>query len=166
MYFDNLPNAPVYTGSTQILKRLIDGLGFRYHLATKDITETEAKFRPIASSMSIEEVNQHIFHLIRMSAKALDLEVPKQVDLSLFEEVRKATLDKLESLSKGLGEMTEEDLITKKVYLKRLDTHFSFWYLINGFFADALTHVGQINSWRRMAGNPVSRVSPFTGDPF
>lgn len=29
-----------------------------------------------------------------------------------------------------------------------------FWYLINGPIADALTHVGQISSWRRMAGNP------------
>ena len=29
-----------------------------------------------------------------------------------------------------------------------------FWYWINGPLADALTHVGQITSWRRISGNP------------
>jgi hypothetical protein len=39
------------------------------------------------------------------------------------------------------------------------------WYLINGPLADALTHVGQINAWRRLAGNPCPKVSVFLGLP-
>lgn len=166
MYFKNLPATPELTGSPQILKRLVDGLAFRYYLATKDLSLSETEFRPISSSMSIDEVNQHIFHLVRMTCKSMDLDIKVVVDLNSFEEVTKSTLGKLEILSKGLNDMTEQQLIEKKVYLKRLDKHFSFWYLINGFIADALTHVGQINSWRRMAGNPVSRISPFTGAEF
>jgi hypothetical protein len=36
--------------------------------------------------------------------------------------------------------------------------------LINGPIADALTHIGQIVSWRRINGNPQpSGVNPFKG---
>ena len=40
-----------------------------------------------------------------------------------------------------------------------------FWHIINGPLSDALTHVGQINSFRRLAGNPVSGANVFTGTP-
>jgi hypothetical protein len=62
--------------------------------------------------------------------------------------------------------MSDEEIDQTEVYLKRIDTHFSFWYLINGPITDVLTHIGQINSWRRIAGNPFDRISPFTGEPF
>jgi hypothetical protein len=40
-----------------------------------------------------------------------------------------------------------------------------FWHLINGPMADALTHTGQISSFRRLAGNPAPRSHPFTCTP-
>jgi hypothetical protein len=40
-----------------------------------------------------------------------------------------------------------------------------FWHIINGPIADALTHVGQINSFRRLAGNPTPKVNVFIGLP-
>jgi hypothetical protein len=40
-----------------------------------------------------------------------------------------------------------------------------FWHIINGPLSDALTHVGQINSFRRLAENPVSEANDFTGTP-
>ena len=40
-----------------------------------------------------------------------------------------------------------------------------FWNMINGPLADALTHVGQINSWRRLAGNPAPKADVFRGRP-
>jgi hypothetical protein len=45
-----------------------------------------------------------------------------------------------------------------------IDDH-PFWHMINGPIADALTHVGQINSFRRLAGNPTPRAGLFTGEP-
>ena len=41
----------------------------------------------------------------------------------------------------------------------------SFWHIINGPIADAFTHVGQINSFRRLSGNPVPKANVFTGTP-
>ena len=40
-----------------------------------------------------------------------------------------------------------------------------FWSIINGPLADGLTHVGQVASWRRMAGNPVPVADVFRGLP-
>jgi hypothetical protein len=40
-----------------------------------------------------------------------------------------------------------------------------FWYIINGPLADALTHIGQINSFRRIAGNPAPKARVFFGVP-
>ena len=37
--------------------------------------------------------------------------------------------------------------------------------LLQGPFADALTHVGQINTYRRMAGNPTPGADVFRGLP-
>lgn len=166
MHFTQLPDPPKTIQSTLILKRLVDGLGFRYQVATDGISEEEGQFRPIESSMSISEVNVHIFHLVRLTLKSLKIQGVSNADLSSFETTRQASLEQIHSLSTGLEIMTNQDLSECQVYMKRLDTTFSFWYLINGFLADALTHVGQINSWRRMAGNPVAKISPFNGQPF
>lgn len=116
--------------------------------------------------MSISEVNVHIFHLVRLTLKSLKIQGVSNADLNSLETARNAMLVQINALSKGLEAMTDQELSDSQVYLKRLDQNFSFWYLINGFLADALTHVGQINSWRRMVGNPVAKISPFNGQPF
>jgi hypothetical protein len=36
-----------------------------------------------------------------------------------------------------------------------------FWHIINGPFSDALTHTGQINTLRRLAGNLPIKTRPF-----
>jgi len=40
-----------------------------------------------------------------------------------------------------------------------------FWHIINGPISDALTHIGQINSFRRLAGNPTPKANVFVGLP-
>ncbi len=37
--------------------------------------------------------------------------------------------------------------------------------MLNGPISDALTHVGQVNSFRRLSGNPVYGANVFTGTP-
>jgi hypothetical protein len=50
--------------------------------------------------------------------------------------------------------------------LKKIETsNRPFWHIINGPLPDALTHIGQINSFRRLAGKPVKRAQVFTGKP-
>jgi hypothetical protein len=55
--------------------------------------------------------------------------------------------------------MSDEDLGKLRIRDKL------FWNIINGPFSDALTHTGQINSFRRLAGNPVSGANVFLGEP-
>ena len=45
-----------------------------------------------------------------------------------------------------------------------VDDH-PFWHMVNGPLADALTHVGQINTFRRLAGNPCPEANVFKGIP-
>ena len=40
-----------------------------------------------------------------------------------------------------------------------------FWNAINGPLADFLTHVGQVNAWRRLMGRPAPRADVFRGLP-
>ena len=47
--------------------------------------------------------------------------------------------------------MNDSELVEME---KNTSRKLPFWYWINGPLADALTHVGQITSWRRIAGNP------------
>ena len=165
-YYQALPDPPERVNSPGIMKRLIDGLAFRYRCATDDLNSNEVIFRPVESSWNIEEVNNHIFHLVRLTAKALDVEYQKMTEDKSFYGYRNQTLLILYRIASALENMDDQMLAQKKVYLRRTETEYSFWYLINGFIADAISHVGQINSWRRMAGNPVGRISPFTGMPF
>jgi hypothetical protein len=55
--------------------------------------------------------------------------------------------------------MSDDELNTLQILVK------PFWHLINGPFSDALTHTGQINSFRRLAGNPIAGANVFKGVP-
>lgn len=165
-HYEHLPTPPETVSASTVLQRLVDALGFRYRVATEALHPNDLVYRPVPSSMSIEEVNMHIFHLVRLSSKSLHEGTADTYQTETFEETRASILRILHSLSDHLSQLSDDDLQEKTVYLKRLDQSFSFWYLINGYISDALTHVGQINSWRRMSGNPVPKISPFTGVPF
>lgn len=68
----------------------------------------------------------------------------------------------LENLSEKLKKMSGEDLSEIE---KNTSRKLPFWYWINGPLADALTHVGQITSWRRIAGNPqLKGINVFIGN--
>ena len=60
---------------------------------------------------------------------------------------------------KKMKKLCDEDL--KGIIIKGRP----FWHIINGPIADALTHVGQINSFRRLVGNPTPKAQVFLGIP-
>lgn len=164
--FQSLPPTPSNSNSGAILSRFIAAIGFRYQLATKGLTQNEIEFRPVEGSMNMLELLDHIYKVLTWAYKAFDKNASIDYSLDTFEDYREGTLQICEVFRKKLLEMSDEEIEQTEVYLKRIDTTFSFWYLINGPISDVLTHVGQINSWRRIAGNPVKRISPFTGEPF
>lgn len=164
--YQTLPIPPKDLSEGNILGRLVDGIGFRYRVATEGFTQKEIDFCPIEGSMNMMELMDHIYKLATWTSTALQLDSTKRQSFSGFEDYRSATLSICHQLSQHLKTLTAEDLDKISIYLKRVDTHFSFWYLINGPFADILTHIGQINTWRRISGNPVPKISSFTGNPY
>lgn len=145
--FSRLSPVPEEISTSNVLARLIDGLGFRYRWATEDLREDDLAFRPVESSMSIQEVMVHIYDLACSTNRVFGGEVEKD---NQPEGVRERTLALYASIRQRLDEMDDlqfEGLVDR-------EAKYPFWYWINGPIADALTHVGQITSWRRMAGNP------------
>gem|GEM_PF-3667930 len=53
-----------------------------------------------------------------------------------------------------------------EVTLNRTSKSYPFWYLINGPLTDAVHHICQMVTWRRISGNPTPRISPFTGKSY
>ncbi|WP_052444558.1 hypothetical protein [Flammeovirga sp. OC4] len=157
-----IPKLPEVTNAATILSRLVDGLGFRYHWATEGLSENEIEFRPVESSRNMLELIGHIYDLAFAAHKVLTNSISAKKELSSFEEYRKETLDLYWELGQYLRKMDPQSLENHNY--NGATQSFPFWYLINGQIADALTHVGQVVSWRRIAGNPQPKgVNVFLG---
>ena len=149
--FEDISKTPTELTVTNTLLRVVEGLAFRYRWATENLSAEDIKFRPHSTSMSIEEVNSHIFDLLDSTFRVFGWEKQNKDSLTSFPQIRKKSLLVLEDLSERLKQMSDEDLLEIE---KKTSRKLPFWYWINGPLADALTHVGQITSWRRIAGNP------------
>jgi len=159
--FEDISKTPVELTATNTLLRMVEGLAFRYRWATENLSEENIKFRPHPTSMNIEEVNAHIFDLVDSTYRVFGGEKQNKDSLNSFQQIRKKSLFILQDLSERLKEMSDEDLSEIE---KNTSRKLPFWYWINGPLADALTHVGQITSWRRIAGNPqLKGVNVFIG---
>ena len=60
--------------------------------------------------------------------------------------------------------MTEADLEAVRIRSSRGDS-LPLWNMVNGPLADSLTHIGQVLSWRRLAGSPPPPADVFRGRP-
>jgi hypothetical protein len=151
----NIPLYPDYISGTTILIRLLDGLGFRFRWSTENLTYTDYSFRPGPDSMSIEELVRHVWGLINWVCQSMLTEKFSKPDDIIL--VRHSILEMIFVLRDVLVSMNDKDLMSITINKK------PFWHIINGPIADALTHVGQINSFRRLAGNPTSKANVFIG---
>jgi hypothetical protein len=107
--------------------------------------------------MSVEELAMHVWELMNwMSSSVLKRPYEKPKD---GPAARGEALRKIHDLRQTMLAMSDEDLGKLRIRDK------PFWNLINGPFSDALTHTGQINSFRRLAGNPVAGANVFLGEP-
>lgn len=159
--FEDISKTPTELTATNTLLRVVEGLGFRYRWATENLSEDNIKFRPHPTSMNIEEVNSHIFDLINSTFRVFGGEKQNIDSSNSFPQIRKKSLFILEDLRERLKKMRDEDLVEME---KNTSRKLPFWYWVNGPLSDALTHVGQITSWRRIAGNPqLKGVNVFIG---
>lgn len=136
---------------------MLDGLGFRFYWATEGLRDGDYAFRPAEDTMSIGELVAHVWELVNwVSSTALKKPYaePKNAPAARVE-----ALGIIHDLRETMLAMSDKELEKLRIRDK------PFWNLINGPFSDALTHTGQINSFRRLAGNPVAGANVFTGEP-
>ena len=107
--------------------------------------------------MSIGELVTHIWDLGNwVSTMTLKKPYPTPTDAPA---ARTEALKIIHDLRDAMLAMSDEDLGKIRIRDK------PFWNVINGPLSDALTHTGQINSFRRLAHNPVAGANVFLGEP-
>jgi len=159
--FYEIPDYPEKASGPSILTRLLDGLGFRFYWSTEGLRDEDYSYRPSHDSRSIDEIVRHIWGLVNwvcISIVDVNFEKPTKIEF-----VRNSILDMLSNLRDTILSLSDGDL--EKIQIEHRSRARPFWHLINGPISDALTHVGQINSFRRLSGNPSSKVSVFLGLP-
>lgn len=164
MYGFEIGAAPASLSGTSVLARIVDGLAFRYYWATEGLRPEDFEFRPGPDSMSTKELQQHIVRLVSLIQQtvfnASQRETFESDDAHLL---REKALENLRLVRERLGQLTDDALAEHQVRIR--DSQFPVWNIMNGPLADALTHVGQINAWRRLNGNPTPRADVFLGRP-
>jgi len=156
-FFHVIPEYPNALKGATVMQRLLDGLGFRFYWATEGLRVDDYAFRPADDVMSISELVEHIWGLVNwvnISINGVSQRRPEEI-----ESVRSRVLEMLHELRTAVSEMNDDELSEVTIEGNPL------WNIINGPVSDALTHVGQINSFRRLNDNPVPRANVFLGRP-
>ncbi len=165
MFGYEIGTAPSTFDATGVFIRLVDGLAFRYHWATHELRPDDLAFQPGPESMTLLDLLRHVLHLAFMVEQTvMNLPKRKRVETEDAVELRAATLATLSDVRDRLVTLTDEELAGHQV-LRRSGELYPVWNILNGPLADALTHVGQIISWRRLSGNPSPPVDVFGGIP-
>lgn len=156
-HYHRIQGYPQKVSAGTILTRLLDGLGFRFYWATEGLREKDYGFRPSPDCKSIEELVRHIWGLINWVTVSMTGTRYTRPDTVV--EIREQVLEMVWYLRNQTQGMGEEKLAETTI------EGLPFWHMVNGPISDALTHVGQINSFRRLSGNPVHGANVFTGTP-
>jgi uncharacterized damage-inducible protein DinB len=167
--FSEIPEYAANYESGNIVKRFIDGLGYRYYWASEGLTAKDLAYRPSADSRDMHSTLVHIYGLSEMIKNAaLDLPNLRPSDYTHFsyEELRSGTLKNLEKASNQLENMSSDEVSKLKITVKNGDKERTseYWHMLNGPISDAIYHVGQVVVFRRTSGNPINpKVNVFEG---
>ena len=167
--FSSIPQAPKNFSASNSICRMIQGLGFRYHWATDGLRAEDLEYRPSDEAQSTLGTIQHIYSLsitILNAAKNKVSEGPRPIPPDRLDELRRATLDYLQESAELFLNFNEDELYELNIIFERggKQSKFPIWNLINGPISDALYHTGQVVSFRRTSGNPISKgVNVFLG---
>jgi hypothetical protein len=156
-YYRKIPDYPNFVSASSVIVRMLDGLGFRFYWATDGLRSEDYEFRPAPDVMSIGELTMHVWDLVTwVSSTSFGKMYEKKKD---SQAARDEALNIIRDLRETFAGMGDDDLV--KLKIKDLP----FWHIVNGPFSDALTHTGQINSFRRINGNPCAGANVFRGEP-
>jgi hypothetical protein len=161
----SIPDAPKEMNASNVLVRLLDGIGFRYRWATEELKKADMDFQPCDSSMDIQELMKHIHGLLNVSEAFLTGKDIVPIGELELKERRKATLDTILRIRKALNEIDDVYLAKRMYKPPWREGKYPIWTLINGPLCDSLTHIGQIASWRRIHNNPIVGANVFDGLP-
>ena len=164
-YGYQISEAPARFDGARVLARVVDGLAFRYRWATEGLRPEDFDFRPGPTSMTTREIMKHVLNLVLMVKQSVfDADERESPDTDDPEALRSAALENLRLAREHLASLDDAALARHRV-LKRDGSRWPIWNILNGPLADALTHVGQINAWRRLSGNPTPAANVFAGLP-
>jgi hypothetical protein len=155
--FYKIPDAPASVTAGAIMGRLADSVGFRFRWAVEGLVDADLAFKPAPDCMTHGELILHIHDLLVGAAR--NAAVPPGEPLSETSscgQMISGVLDLSSRLSRRYKAMSDTDLAACTPGL---------WTNINGHLADCLTHIGQILSWRRLAGAPPAPPDHFGGLP-
>jgi len=163
--YESIPPAPERMSGAAILTRLMDGIGFRYRWATEGLEDGDLAFRPAPDCRSLGELLAHVHGLLRRVGLGIGVE-PSLGCMGTIEgfAVRRATVELARVLRERLASMGDSELAASTMRTGRGETY-PVWNMVNGPLSDALTHIGQIASWRRIMGKPVPVADVFRGLP-
>lgn len=167
--FSSIPPAAEHYTAANSITRMIEGLGFRYYWATEGLREEDLNYQPTLESQSTLGTLRHIHGLSRTIAEVIQgkpwIRLAGEAPEDL-QTLRQETLQFLKKATVGLAAKTDHDLKELHIVFDRRgeQSQFPIWNLINGPITDAIYHTGQIVSFRRTSGNPVSKgVNVFLG---
>ena len=170
--FHIIPDSPDTISCVNIMTRMLQGLGFRYHWATKGLRNNDLDYRPTDSAKNCLETLKHIYILVEIINAATQNKIsvrpaPIENIPNEFEILREITLNRIKESCVLFESMTLDELGLLKIKFNRggAFSEFPVWNLINGPISDAIYHVGQIVSFRRTSGNPIEKgVNVFLGE--
>ena len=167
--FSSIPPAAEHYTAANSITRMIEGLGFRYYWATEGLREEDLNYQPTLESQSTLGTLRHIHGLSRTIAEVIQgkpwIRLAGEAPEDL-QTLKQETLQFLKKAAVGLATKTDHDLKELHIVFDRRgeQSQFPIWNLINGPITDAIYHTGQIVSFRRTSGNPVSKgVNVFLG---
>ncbi|MBN2327148.1 MAG: hypothetical protein JXR73_08325 [Candidatus Omnitrophica bacterium] len=153
--FREINEYPASINAPNMIVRMLDGLGFRFYWATEDLLLKDYAFPFSPDGKSIHDIVKHIWGLAYwMSIHVLHLQYKRPED---DYDLRKEILLIIQMLRDEFANMDETKLESIQIENQ------PFWHLINGPIEDAVSHTGQINVLRRIAGNPPIELNPFLG---
>jgi hypothetical protein len=164
-----IPPPPSTLKAGDIISRMIQGLGYRFYWASKDLGAEDLSYRPSKEAASSLETLQHIYVLSLMILNA-STSTPNKRDLSSLSEdyriLRQNILNNLDQSAQLYSGKSEEEVHQMNVIFEREGkvSRFPVWNLLNGPLSDAIYHTGQLVSFRRTTGNPIQKgVNVFLG---
>lgn len=156
--YSALPRPPAELNPCSVLNHLVDSLGFRFHWATEGLGDEDLAFSPLEGAMTLGRQIAHVRRLLLWTNLAMQSKSERVKEIEEdFSTMRSGTFGALDAIKATVHELGSDGLCKVNSF------GFPFWNLVNGPITDCLTHVGQINAYRRMLGKPCRSINYFTG---